>query len=96
MWEKIQKNECIINFIFCLYIFSNQRLLCDNTPRKHNKSSSSNTDILLLCCQEDMCNHVDNPDHKKLKPNLTDDSEGEFSLMKHNNLIFILKPHNRF
>lgn len=27
-----------------------------------------------------MCNHVDNPDHKKLKPNLTDDSEGEFSL----------------
>lgn len=41
-----------------------------------------------------MCNHVDNPDHKKLKPNLTDDSEGEFSLLKHNNLIFILKPQS--
>lgn len=36
-----------------------------------------------------MCNHVDNPDHKKLKPNLTDDSEGEFPLIKHNILIFI-------
>lgn len=46
---------------------------CDNSPRKH---TNTNFESLLLCCYEDMCNHVDRPDHhKKLKPNLTSESE---------------------
>lgn len=28
---------------------------CDNNPRKHNEKDT-NTDILVLCCQADMCN----------------------------------------
>ncbi|CAD7087830.1 unnamed protein product [Hermetia illucens] len=55
------------------------RTLCDNVPQKETfrRNRDKDFEVLFLCCQDDMCNHVDSPANQKLTMELSDQKKGE-------------------
>uniref|UniRef100_A0A6B2E4K0 Putative activin a type ib receptor serine/threonine protein kinase n=1 Tax=Phlebotomus kandelakii TaxID=1109342 RepID=A0A6B2E4K0_9DIPT len=56
---------------------NDKHLKCNLEGGKHNQIRSSTA--LLRCCQEDMCNHIDNPDNKRFKADSRSRGEGVHS-----------------